>query len=86
MKYKENPQKEKSTQQKKQSMKWKDNLQNRKKLSVNHISEKELISKIYKELIPQELSSKKKNNKKKQLKVGKQIDMIPKIYKWPTGI
>ena len=84
MKYKENPQKEKSTQQKKQSMKWKDNLQNRKKLSVNHISEKELISKIYKELIPQELSSTKK--KKKQLKVGKQIDMIPKIYKWPTGI
>ena len=60
MEYKQKPQKEKSTQQKKQSIKRKDNLQNGKKCFFLH--KKGLISKIYKELIQQELSSKKKKN------------------------
>lgn len=63
MKYKQNPQKEKSIQQKKQSIKRKDNLQNGKKIYVNHISKKGLIPKVYKEHIHQELSSKKKMGK-----------------------
>ena len=66
MKYKQKPQEEKSTQQKKQSIKRKDNLQNGKKcvflhisfIYVNHISKKGLISKIYKELIQQEQKKK----------------------------
>ena len=54
-----------------------------KKMFVNHMSDKELVSRIYKELL--QLNNKKiKNSFFNEKKIW--IDMCPKkVYKWPIS-
>ena len=42
--------------------KWKDNLWNERKIFVNHVSDKGLIYKMYKELVTQQQNNNNNNN------------------------
>ena len=54
------------------------------KIFANHVSDKGLVSEVYKELIPSGKSKKKNPIKNKQ---KNRMDIFPKkISIWPTGI
>ena len=54
------------------------------KIVANHATDKELISKIYKQLI--QFNIKKKQKQKNSQKMGRtQTAISPKTYRWPVN-